>query len=374
MQNLLILYNPYYQKDVIEQHVKVLLDQDVTEDATVAFGKVRSKLRDYDHPFGDALQTIFKQVSSEAYLQLFLTDYASVYVAKVIRILEDESVANAPAYYREKSLNVENWFIISDIRRIVDNDFEHVRDRILGNMTTPHYGDHHYAIYGNAYVYPIVIQMDDPIDYFEHDDPTFRFFTEMFKSDQVLAMKQRLIDYRFGKEIFYALHPNSQDAIISAEIEYQENKHDPLYDFSAVVIKLAKSFEKEIYLFLRQLFIQLIAVEPQLAHISYQVQGNSFTLADYEYNKPNLGTNKYLLKQYEIADAVKQHFSSSALRYFILTTLPRTVSSIQPMRNETTHGDAATLQACEAFRKEMIGIGVNGVFCELIFNKKMLKL
>lgn len=205
---------------------------DLTEDATVAFGKVRSKLRDYDHPFGNALQTIFKQVSSEAYLQLFLTDYASVYVAKVIRVLEDESVANAPAYYREISLNVESWFIISDIRRIVDNDFEHVRDRILGNMTALHCGDHHYAIYGNAYVYPIVIQMDDPIDYFEHDDPRFRFFTEMFKSDQVLAMKQRLIDYRFGKEIFYALHPNSQDTIISAEIEYQENKHDPLYDFS----------------------------------------------------------------------------------------------------------------------------------------------
>lgn len=140
----------------------------------------------------------------------------------------------------------------------------------------------------------------------------------------------------------------------------------------SAVIKLAKSFEKEIYLFLRQLFIRLIAVEPQLAHISYQVQGNSFTLADYECNKPNLGTNKYLLKQYEIADAVKQHFSSSALRYFILSTLPRNVSAIQPMRNETTHGDAATLQACEAFRKETIRIGVNGVFCELIFQKKML--
>lgn len=47
MQNLLILYNPYYQTDVIEQHVKFL-----RENETVAFGgKVRSKMRDSKHTF-----------------------------------------------------------------------------------------------------------------------------------------------------------------------------------------------------------------------------------------------------------------------------------------------------------------------------------
>jgi hypothetical protein len=40
MQNLLILYNPYYQEDVIEQHLKVLM-----ENKKVAFGKVKSKLK-----------------------------------------------------------------------------------------------------------------------------------------------------------------------------------------------------------------------------------------------------------------------------------------------------------------------------------------
>lgn len=40
MQNLLILYNPYYKEDVIEQHLKVLI-----ENQKVAFGKVKSKLK-----------------------------------------------------------------------------------------------------------------------------------------------------------------------------------------------------------------------------------------------------------------------------------------------------------------------------------------
>ena len=43
MQNLIILYNPYYEKDVIEQHLKVLI-----ENQKVAFGKVRSKLKNIE--------------------------------------------------------------------------------------------------------------------------------------------------------------------------------------------------------------------------------------------------------------------------------------------------------------------------------------
>lgn len=46
MQNLIILYNPYYEKDVIEQHLKVLI-----ENQKVAFGKVRSKLKNIEHNF-----------------------------------------------------------------------------------------------------------------------------------------------------------------------------------------------------------------------------------------------------------------------------------------------------------------------------------
>ena len=40
MHNLLILFNPYYEKDVIEQHLKFLI-----ENQKVAFGKVKSKLK-----------------------------------------------------------------------------------------------------------------------------------------------------------------------------------------------------------------------------------------------------------------------------------------------------------------------------------------
>ncbi len=52
MKNLLILYNPYYEKDVIEQHLKVLI-----ENQKVAFGKVRSKLKNIEHNFQEDLSS-----------------------------------------------------------------------------------------------------------------------------------------------------------------------------------------------------------------------------------------------------------------------------------------------------------------------------
>ena len=46
IHNILILYNPYYQSDVIEQHLKILNDK-----GKVAFGKIKSKRRDMINPF-----------------------------------------------------------------------------------------------------------------------------------------------------------------------------------------------------------------------------------------------------------------------------------------------------------------------------------
>ena len=81
MKNLLILYNPYYQNDVIEQHLKLL-----TQNQKVAFGKVKSKLKNLEHAFQEQLDAIYQNINESNHLQLFLTDYSSIYVAK-LRIL-----------------------------------------------------------------------------------------------------------------------------------------------------------------------------------------------------------------------------------------------------------------------------------------------
>lgn len=78
MQNLLILYNPYYQQDVIKLHLEILLDK-----GQVAFGKIKSKLKEplsYERDenkisHNQKLSEIYKNTSADNPLQLFLSDY-----------------------------------------------------------------------------------------------------------------------------------------------------------------------------------------------------------------------------------------------------------------------------------------------------------
>jgi len=124
MKNLLSLYNPYYNENVIEQHLKLL-----KENGVVAFGKVRSKLRDYEHPNQDTLSEIYDETAKNNPTQLFLTDYNSIYVANVISVNKTINLIKVPKYYED--LEVEYWFVFDDLRLIVHKDFETIRDKIF---------------------------------------------------------------------------------------------------------------------------------------------------------------------------------------------------------------------------------------------------
>ncbi len=138
MNHLLILYNPYYQ--LIQQHSSVL-----QEKSQVGFGKNRSKLNDQEkHP---SLEEIYKATGEKNFLQLFLTDYANLFASKVIKVSKDIDESLISSYYKEKNLEVEDFFIISDLRELVREDFSLLGDQFLANFIAPN--NHTYAIYGN---------------------------------------------------------------------------------------------------------------------------------------------------------------------------------------------------------------------------------
>jgi len=357
MNNLLSLYNPYYNKNVIEQHLELL-----KENGVVAFGKVRSKLRNYEHPHQDILDNIYQQTLKNEPTQLFLTDYNSIYVANVISINKDIKFIKVPKYYEE--LEVEYWFVFDDLRLIAHKDFELIRDKILSNFKATNFNDRTYTIYGNPYVYPMQITMKEEINYFEKDDEDFKFYTNIFKSEEQLLMKQNLIDFNFGKKGFYSLAPNSQDNIISAEIEYMQNKDNLLYDFSSVIVKYSKAVEFELYRFMRKVFLFLIENDAEIGNFTYAVQGRDYTLKNIESNKPNFGTYTYIIKSYEIKDAINSYFQDRSLKHFIFVAIPSFIRTMQNIRNESVHGDATPLKACDEIRNEVIGIGRSGILSE----------
>jgi len=140
------------------------------------------------------------------------------------------------------------------------------------------------------------VTMKEEINYFDKEDEDFKYFTNIFKSKQEIEVKNSLINYCFPTKIFYSFAPNSQDNLISAEIEYTQNKHNPLYDFSAVVMKYSKIIELELYGFFKYLFKYLISKTSSIANINYSVQGQDYIVDDLFTYKANYGTYNYLLR------------------------------------------------------------------------------
>jgi hypothetical protein len=368
VNSLVILYNPYYNAEVIEDHVRILNEASDVTQAKVGFGKVRSKRRDYEHPYEDRVDTLCDAIAPDNPLQLFLTDFSSVYVCYVERIVRELGDVKAPKYYVD--LDVDRWFVVSDIRELARDDFGFVRDRFLSNLTTPNYGGHTFTLYGNRYDYPLMVRMKDRIDYFEGFTEGERHFTRVFKGSQYAQTQRDLIHFVFGKELFYRLHPDSAESLIAAEIDYREHMEDATHDFSAVAIHYGKVFENESYRFLKALFDRLLEHNPSLENVQYEVQGRRYRLRDYLTQKPNMGTNKFLLGNPEIFNAYKTLYSDMR-RYASLLGLLKfqfrqAADSITPVRNEASHGGVISLGECKQVRATLLGVGRTGILSSLL--------
>lgn len=425
MKDLLILYNPYYQSNVIEEHLAVLKTH-----GQVAFGKVRSKLKDKFGNLGvqnanfslnlgtnskqnlnlsdensafasensnenlnlqsenlglnlgentnlssenlslnapknpqtsslQALQSLLES-SNSPFLQLFLTDYASLYVAKVVKIAENADESIIPSYYKKKKLSVEGFFIIEDLRELVRDDFVSVRDEYLANFTTPDYDNHTYALYGNAYVYPLIIEQKQHLAYFESDE---RHFLQLFKSAEFLHQKQVLADYTFGERYLYAMNPDSFDNLIYAELEFHACKGDRLYDFSSVVLRYAKCFESECYLLVKRLISVLSQRDESILSLTFTQMGKSFEVRSLLENKAMLGAYNYLIENL-LKTHIKEHLSDEFVKF--CWKLTKQIAFIQRVRNPAAHTETASFEQANNLRARLVGVATQSVLVMMI--------
>lgn len=414
MKDLLILYNPYYQSNVIEEHLAVMKAH-----GQVAFGKVRSKLKDKFGNLGvqnanlslnlgtnskqnlnlsgenlnensngslnsqgenlnlssenlslnapknpqtsslQALQSLLER-SNSPFLQLFLTDYASLYVAKVIKIAENADESIIPSYYKDKKLSVEGFFIIEDLRELVRDDFVSVRDEYLANFTTPDYDNHTYALYGNAYVYPLIIEQKQHLAYFESDE---RHFLQLFKSAEFLRQKQVLADYTFGERYLYAMNPDSFDNLIYAELEFHACKGDRLYDFSSVVLRYAKCFESECYLLVKRLISVLSQRDESILSLTFTQMGKSFEVRNLLENKAMLGAYNYLIENL-LKTHIKKHLSEEFVN--VCRKLSKQIAFIQRVRNPAAHTECTSFEQANNLRARLVGVATQSVLVMMI--------
>ena len=379
MINILILYNPYYQERVIESHLEVLKSS-----GKVAFGKVRSKLKNSlevaKNPLDFAsLQKELeaqKEQNPNAYLQLFLTDYANLYVAKVEEILEglEPSREIIPSYYAKSNLSVEGYFIITDLREIVRDDFATLRDRYLAGFRTPDFGGHTYAIYGNSYLYPLRITQKTQVDYFSDDFATEaaaeqavpkKHFLTLFKSAEFLQMQENLAHFVLGENLIYALHPNSFENLIYAELEFKANKNDVAYDFSGVVLRYAKAFEQECRAFMSALVAELAKEDSAVLEIPYEENGHKKQVRELLESSTLLGVYLHLLTN-ALSPYINEYVKKSRKISFAARQLTREIRPIQQLRNPAAHGDKSNISQVSNMRNKILGIGDNSLIAIIV--------
>lgn len=367
IQNLLILYNPYYQENVIELHLEIL-----KEKGRVAFGKIRPKSKDKEHKFPETLERIYQSTDAKDFLQLFLTNYASLFVAKVEAVQRSLEGVSVPEYY--KGFEVEAWFVITDLRELQRNDFIAVRDHFLPNFTTPNYNNHTFRIYGNDYDYPLAIEMKQEINYFE--DP-HKHYPNVFKSAEFLQLKQDLIALNFG-DCAYKIHPASLDNIIYAEMEYQKNQQDPLYDFAPIALRYSKILEQETHALFKELLRALNAKSPKILDLLYfshskkQDKALKSVLSNDYQDKPALADYTNIIHAKELQKLLEDLLPSPT-RIFLSKTLLEAIEALRPIRNRSAHGNERTLlREVQDLRDMILGITQPSILKDISAHKEVL--
>lgn len=305
------------------------------------------------HPNTKELNQLYHDTNERDFTQLFLSDYANLYVAKVVRVSSDDCYDMAPSYYKDKKLSVEHWFIITDIRELFRNDFVKIRENFLTMITTPLRDNRTYSVYGNNYVYPLIIEQKSPHNHFESET---LHYPDIYKSDRYLALKSQLAKFCFGKSMDF-MHPDSIDNLISAQMEFNENSQNPLYDFSSVIVKYSKIMESELYDMFCAVFDFLSFHQKNILHVRYSVQGKDYELNDIFANKPNLGTYVFLMRNSQINTAF-ENFIPKNLKNDIKFQILPFIRNLQDLRNENVHGKSASLN--EANRLRELILGING--------------
>lgn len=362
MQNYLILYNPYYESNVIGKHLEILKAQ-----GCVAFGKVRSKLRTDTKDAHTLLQDYVCP------LQLFLTDYEHLFVAKVSRVcLELDNPLIMPDYYAR--LDIELWYIIEDLRELVRGDFSVVRDMYLANFTTPAHNNRTFTIYGNPYEYPLRIELKKNETYFEQGK---KYYIDALQSAEFIETKKLLVDLNLGENFMKHCLVSTLENLTKAELELKEHRLGKKSgDCSNMIIFYARSFEQEMWVFAKMLFEIFCANNTQILELPYKVQSMEFRVKNMFKNKPNLGTYAMLLRNELVSTQIDTLFKNP-LKHYLKYTLLKHIKTLQEIRNENIHEKQAHLQDALTLRALMLGIGLDlgegGAIVSLISAKAHLR-
>ncbi len=379
--HLLAVWNPSYGADVVEAHVRILRElagrhraKEIDEDEVfVWWGKIRSPNRLEPLPHLQKILALECELSGDGdvlgrELQLYLTDYRSLYVAHVgeitaddVRQEEDEN-GHIPPFYRTKGMNCDCWFRLMDIRRLISDDTVSVVEE-LKQLRNTAYHDNPVSIYGGMVDLPLIVTRPDAARYFEadvRDQLTDKRHWVEFDSERggIGATEREMREHCFGEEAWSQLDPGTRTFIATAEKLYRDHRADMEFDFSPVLIDLAKAFEVQTNILLRRALKNV-----KLRDCTVNLDGKS---VDVRMEGPfMLSALAYIIGDCrEVNETLKKRIAPPNAAWFT-SSLPAILKDLGRVRNPAAHSDQLNREEVHQRRNQYIGVGCEGELVRL---------
>lgn len=260
--HLVSLWNPSYAVDALDAHAQLLLEHvraaeteggDWT-DAYVWWGRVRSQNRQQPLEHLPQILALNDGLDARGELQLYLTDYRSLYVAEVVSVEAGDKAAadprHTPEYYRHDRLACDCWFKLADIRMLVHDDTLAVQDE-LRQLRVVSYNDRPVSLYGGMVNLPLLVQRPDGTVFFDDDERDLLNDGALWVSADadrfgLGGVMSDLRDNLFGVEAWKALRPTARTFVATAERLMRDHRRDTSFDFATVLVELCKALEVQV--------------------------------------------------------------------------------------------------------------------------------
>ncbi len=346
---------------------------DDEDDIRVWWGKIRSPNRQQpmahlnellalDAAIHDGDDSSGEGATAVAEVHLYLTDYRSLYVAHVGEITTEDprgfEPELVPAAVYPSDVDCDCWFQLFDVRRLVLDDTRAVVDelKLLRNLR---YHGRPVSLYGGMVDLPLIVTRRDGARWF--DDATRTGLTDgklWVEFDAELsgvgATAASLRDDVLGETAWAALDPAARIFVANAEKLWRDHRGDAGFDFSPVVVNLAKAYEV-------QLATRLGAARAKLEHSEWMisVDGRSVHILD---GSPGLGAIGRALADGPLRGAVQRLFEHGE---WATVSLPPIVRDLADTRNAAAHRERVSREDARRLRDRNLGVGCHGSLLDL---------
>jgi hypothetical protein len=375
--HLLTVWNPAYEQDAMELHLRVLRDgarayrkgECREEDVVVWWGKIRSPNRQQPLPHLDQILAIDTELARDDLgpeTHLYLTDYRSLYVAHVAAITtddprdDDDERTQVPHYYLGDKFSFDCWFQLWDIRRLVSDDTISVV-RELKKLRSVAYHDRPVSIYGGMVNLPLLVRETEPVRWFDAE------FRDMYIGDRfwmeydaehigIGRIERELRENVFGDLLWAAFDPTTRSFIAAGEKIWRDHADDPAFDFSPVILEFSKALEVRTNRLLREALVN--------APADIRCTNQDGRTVDVTRTRPLsvAGLAHFIRNSGTLVQWLRDHLVEGV---WFVGSLPVVLDALVELRNNAAHSGTIERDEAGHWRRQLMGVGCEGDFVRL---------